>query len=76
MENRRKTLKTLLLGFAVFFIISGVWIGVISQKEGEITYSTSGEFNHDLVGPYSKGRITQYLSSPYISSPGTHLSHV
>ena len=62
IQNRKKVLKNLLLGFAVFFVISGIWIGLISQKEGEITYSTSGEFNHNLVGPESKGwGVTHYL---------------
>ena len=64
-SNRRKTLKNLLLGFTIFFIISGIWIGLISYKEGEITYSTAGEVNHNIVSPYSnhssKGWITHYL---------------
>jgi len=64
-SNRRKTLKNLLLGLTMFFIISGAWIGLISYKEGKITYSTAGEFNHNIVGPQSnhpsKGWITHYL---------------
>ncbi|MGB9979503.1 hypothetical protein [Methanobacterium sp.] len=62
IQNRKKVLKNLFLGFIVFFVISGIWIGLISQKEGEITYGTSGEFNHNLVGPESKGwGVTHYL---------------
>ena len=62
VQNRKKVLKSLFLGFAVFFIISGIWIGLISQKEGEITYSTSAQFNHNLVGPESKGwGVIHYL---------------
>ena len=60
--QRKKVLKNLFIGFAVFFVISGIWIGLISQKEGEVTYSTSGEFNHNLVGPESNGwGVTHYL---------------
>jgi hypothetical protein len=62
IDNRKKTLKNLFLGFLIFFVISGVWIGAISYKEGEITYSTAAEFNHNLVGPdSSKGWTIQYL---------------
>ncbi len=62
IQNRRIILKNLFLGFTVFFVISGIWIGLISQKEGEVTYGTSGEFNHNLAGPESKGwGVTHYL---------------
>lgn len=67
IEDRKKVLKNLLLGFAVFFIISGVWIGAISHKEGKITYSTAGEFNHALMGPESsKGWNPQYLGEEIV----------
>ncbi|MCZ3367195.1 MULTISPECIES: hypothetical protein [Methanobacterium] len=70
IQNRKKVLKNLFIGFAVFFVISGIWIGLISQKEGEITYSTSGEFNHNLVGPESKGwGMTHYLGE--VTSDGS-----
>lgn len=55
IQNRRNILKNLFLGFAVFLIVSGIWIGLISQKEGEITYGTAGKFNYYLVSPESKG---------------------
>lgn len=54
-SRRENTVKNLLLGILVFFLISGVWIGLISDKEGQFTYGTAGKFNHDLVGPNSKG---------------------
>lgn len=54
---RKNTIKNLLLGIVVFFLISGVWIGLISDKEDKFTYGTAGEFNHNLVGPNSKGWV-------------------
>ena len=65
--RRRKVLKNFILGFTVFLAISGVWIGLISSKEGKLTFGTAGEFNHALVGPQSQG-FPQY--SQGISKPG------
>ncbi len=66
-EMRKKVLKNLILGFTVFLAISGIWIGLISGKEGKLTFGTSGTFNHALVGPQSQG-FPQY--SQGISKPG------
>jgi hypothetical protein len=49
--DKRKVLKNLFLGLAVFFVLSGLWVGTISEKYGKLTISTSGEFNQALVGP-------------------------
>ena len=54
-EDKSKVIKNLLLGLIVFFIISGAWIGVISDKYGKITLGTSGEYNQNLMGPSSTG---------------------
>ncbi|MCE7700253.1 MAG: hypothetical protein K8E24_015955 [Methanobacterium paludis] len=48
--------------------ISGIWIGLISSKEGKLTFGTAGEFNHALVGPQSQG-FPQYQG---ISKPGVN----
>ncbi len=40
-SRRENTVKNLLLGILVFFLISGVWIGLISDKEGQFTYGTA-----------------------------------
>ena len=50
-DKRKKVIKNLFIGFIIFFIISGVWILLISQKEGKITIGTSGEVNYGKVGP-------------------------
>lgn len=62
IKYRKNVIKSLCLGLLVFFVISGIWIGTISHKEGKLTYGTSGEFNHDLMGPHSsQGWDTQYI---------------
>jgi hypothetical protein len=50
-KKRKKILKNLFLGLAVFFIVSGLWIGMISSKQGEVTIGTAKDHNHALVGP-------------------------
>lgn len=61
-----KITKNILLGFLVFLLVSSVWIGLISSKGGELTFGTSGTFNHALVGPESSGfpQFYQGLSAP------------
>jgi 4-amino-4-deoxy-L-arabinose transferase-like glycosyltransferase len=63
--RRKKTIKNLLLGILIFFLISGVWIGLISEKEDKFTYGTAGEFNHDLVGPNSKGWVLPQVGGDF-----------
>lgn len=53
--DKAAILKNLAAGFLVFILISSVWIGFISNKEGKITYGTSGDYNYALVGPNSLG---------------------
>lgn len=53
-ELRKGTFKNLFLGLAVFFIISGLWSGVISEKYGYLTLGTSGEYNFKEIGPIQK----------------------
>jgi len=50
---RRNILRNLVCGFVVFFIISSVWIGLISHKYGKLTLSTAVGYNNYLVGPES-----------------------
>lgn len=60
-NKRAKILKNLLIGFLAFFIISSAWIGIISDKEGKITYGTSGEYNYAIVGPDAPNIDVFYL---------------
>ena len=49
--DKSNILKNLCLGMFLFFVVSGLWIGAISEKYGELTVSTSGSYNQALVGP-------------------------
>ena len=55
VSTRKKLLKNLFLGLAVFFIISGTWSAVISDKYSQITFGTSGKYNFEEVGPIQHG---------------------
>ncbi|MFA0833720.1 MAG: hypothetical protein ACC609_06900 [Methanobacterium formicicum] len=43
--------KSLFFGLAVFMIISGIWIGTISEKYDKLTIGTANEYNHAVIGP-------------------------
>ncbi len=58
--RRKRVIKNLVLGFVIFLMISGVWIGLISFKDKNFTIGTAGEINHALVGPQSQG-FPQYF---------------
>lgn len=65
-KRNKKVSKNLIIGFLTFLVISGVWVGLISSKEGKLTFGTSGEYNYELVGPQSNGfpQYSQGLSAP------------
>jgi len=50
-KKRRNVLKNIIIGLSVFFIISGLWVGTISQKYGEVTIGTAKDYNYKIVGP-------------------------
>lgn len=59
-DVKKKVLKNLLLGLTVFFLISGLWIGAISDKYGKFTISTAGEYNQGIMGPEYMGHHPLY----------------
>ena len=59
-EKQRKIFKNLILGLMVFFVISGVWIALVSDKYGKPTFGTAGNYNYELVGPQSSGDFVYY----------------
>ena len=69
VQHRKAVLKNLLLGLAVFFIISGSWSLIISEKYDEITFGTSGTYNYNVVGPESTGHPTEYVNEGFIKPP-------
>jgi len=52
--------RNLLLGLSVFLVISGIWIGIISEKYDTVTVGTSGSYNYAIVGPASQGQFMYY----------------
>ena len=54
-EDRKKVLKNALAGFVLFFLISGAWIMVISDKYGYYTFSTMRKTNFNAPGPEAMG---------------------
>ncbi|KAF5078616.1 hypothetical protein DSECCO2_138960 [anaerobic digester metagenome] len=58
--RKKNVMKNFFLGISIFFVISGVWIGTISDKYGELNLGTAVEYNHDLVGPESQGHPMHY----------------
>lgn len=59
-EKNRKVLKNLFLGLVVFFVISGLWTATITEKYGEFTIGTAGDYNKAFIGPESQGNPINY----------------
>lgn len=53
--DKQKVAKRLLAGLAIFFIISGAWIGLLYFKYKKIYISAAADYNYALVGPQSTG---------------------
>ncbi|NYB51990.1 MAG: hypothetical protein HVN35_05485 [Methanobacteriaceae archaeon] len=51
LNNKKKVKKNLILGLSIFVIISGIWVGLISEKYDKITVSTATDYNHAVMGP-------------------------
>jgi hypothetical protein len=50
-ERRDKVLKHTATGFLLFFIISGIWISIISNKYDKLIIGTAAQFNHTINYP-------------------------
>ena len=51
IPKRNNILKNMVLGLLVFFLMSGIWIGTISEKYDKLTISTAGDYNLAIAGP-------------------------
>ena len=47
-EEKKKVVRNFFAGAIVFALISGIWIGLISNKYGEFTFGTSGKTTYRL----------------------------
>jgi hypothetical protein len=50
-EDKKNVLKNAVAGLLFFFIISGSWIMIISDKYGHVTFSTMRDTNFNAPGP-------------------------
>jgi hypothetical protein len=56
-EIKKKVLLNFISGMAVFLLISGIWIGLLTYKYGEFTFSKAGSLNYrSVIDPTLKGR--------------------
>jgi hypothetical protein len=53
--RKKKIFKNFILGFTIFFVISGLWIGLISNADGKLTFGTAGASNYAEVAPPAQG---------------------
>ena len=54
-SKRINILKNTLVGFGIFFIMSGLWIGVMSSNYGYLTIGSSAQFNIESTNSNSLG---------------------
>lgn len=54
-SDGKKVLRNALAGFVIFFLISGTWVMVISDKYGFLTFSTMRQTNFNAPGPEAMG---------------------
>ena len=54
-SDRKNVLRNALVGFALFFLVSGTWIMVISHKYGYNTFSTMRQTNFNAPDPEAMG---------------------
>ncbi|MBI2596286.1 hypothetical protein HYW46_06145 [Candidatus Daviesbacteria bacterium] len=50
-KQKRRLIKSVLFAFLTFCVISGIWIIIISNKYGYLTFGTSAKHNHAIIGP-------------------------
>ena len=58
-ERRQKVLRGLITGFMLFSLLSGVWIGLISNKYGHLTFSNMGSGVFSVVSPGSSHKTLE-----------------
>jgi hypothetical protein len=64
--DRTRIKKNCIVGLIIFLALTGIWIGLISDKYHEITIGTAGSYNQAVMGPESLGHppLYQGLISP------------
>lgn len=59
-EVKKKVVRNFLAGIAVFALISGIWIGLISNKYREVTFGTSGRTTYGAATGGGRGSLAIY----------------
>lgn len=59
-KNRKIIMKNFILGLVAFLCISGIWVGLISDKYDKLTIGTASTFNYGIFGPQSPGPPIYY----------------
>ena len=64
--DRTRIKKNCIVGLIIFLALTGIWIGLISDKYHEVTIGTAGSYNQAVMGPESLGHppLYQGLISP------------
>ncbi len=62
--NRSNIKKNLVIGLAVFFVISSIWTGALSTKYDKPTISTAIDYNHAINSPNYQKNIHLGLLKP------------
>ncbi len=56
----KRIIKNAIAGLLVFFLISGIWIGLISAKYGYLTFSTMSKTNFNFPPPEALNRGREF----------------
>jgi len=64
-DRRKIILSNFIGGLMVFVIFCSIWILLLSNKYGYITYSTAGNYNFNITGPAYKGIHTLRIEKLY-----------
>ncbi|MDO8281287.1 MAG: hypothetical protein Q7U10_01465 [Thermodesulfovibrionia bacterium] len=49
--EKKNVFRNAVVGLVVFFMVSGVWVYLISSKYGSFTFGTAGDYMSKLLGP-------------------------
>lgn len=49
--DKKNVFRNAVVGLVIFFMISGVWVYLISSKYGSFTFGTAGDYMSKLLGP-------------------------
>lgn len=59
-SKRANILKNAFLGFGIFLVVSGLWIGLMDSKYGYLSIGSSAQFNVDLTSSDSLANAIEF----------------